>query len=117
MFEQFVEAIPQIGVVEPLFAREDRHRTRRSAIAFSMAESAAPALAPSGPPACAMSGLPPPPLPPSTSEALRTRSTAVKRDIRSAVTPTTTLALPSSLTRPSRPRRSRAASCPHRRGS
>ena len=34
-----------------------------------MAASAASALAPSGPPACAMSGVPPPPLPPKTSEA------------------------------------------------
>ncbi len=48
-------------------------------IAAAMASSAASALAPSGPPACAMSGLPPPPLPPSTSDALRTRSTAEKR--------------------------------------
>jgi hypothetical protein len=47
------------------------------AIAFSIAESAASALAPSGPPACAMSGRPPPPLPPSASEATRTRSTAL----------------------------------------
>ena len=48
--------------------------------AASIAFSAASALEPSGPPACAMSGLPPPPLPPSTSDALRTRSTAEKRD-------------------------------------
>ena len=34
-------------------------------MAFSIADSAASALAPSGPPACAMSGRPPPPLPPS----------------------------------------------------
>src|SRR6202790_3277586 len=47
------------------------------AIAFSIAESAAFALAPSGPPACARSGRPPPPLPPSASDATRTRSTAL----------------------------------------
>ncbi len=35
--------------------------------AASIAASAASAFDPSGPPACAMSGLPPPPLPPSTS--------------------------------------------------
>src|SRR6202795_4593497 len=69
-----------------------------SAIAFSIAESAAPALAPSGPPACAMSGRPPPPLPPSTCEATRARSTALKREVRSLVTPTTTPALPSPVT-------------------
>ena len=40
---------------------------------------AAPCRAPSGPPACAMSGRPPPPLPPSAS-APRTRSTALTRD-------------------------------------
>src|SRR5436190_1559287 len=68
------------------------------AIAFSIADSAASALAPSGPPACAMSGRPPPPLPPSTSEPLRTSSTALKREVRSAVTPTTMPALPSSVT-------------------
>ena len=47
--------------------------------AASIAFSAASALAPSGPPACAMSGRPPPPLPPSASAPLRTRSTALKR--------------------------------------
>src|SRR5258708_4810441 len=67
-------------------------------IAFSIADSAASALEPSGPPACAMSGRPPPPLPPSASDATRTRSTALKRDVRSLVTPTTTPALPSSET-------------------
>src|SRR5579864_6578434 len=64
--------------------------------ASSIAASAASALAPSGPPACAMSGRPPPPLPPSVAEAMRTRSTALWRGSRSAVTATTTLALPSS---------------------
>src|SRR5260370_982310 len=63
-----------------------------------MAESAASALAPSGPPACAISGRPPPPLPPSTCEATRARSTALKREVRSLVTPTTTPALPSPVT-------------------
>ena len=43
-----------------------------------------------------MSGRPPPPLPPSASAPLRTRSTAEKRAVRSAVTPTTMPALPSS---------------------
>src|SRR5262249_42567143 len=60
--------------------------------------SAASALEPSGPPACAISARPPPPLPPSASAPLRTRSIAEKRDVRSAVTPTTTPALPSSVT-------------------
>src|SRR5262249_10051299 len=64
----------------------------------SMALSAASALEPSGPPACAISARPPPPLPPSASAPLRTRSIAEKRDVRSAVTPTTTPALPSSVT-------------------
>src|SRR6266446_1945586 len=68
------------------------------AIACSIADSAASALAPSGPPACAMSGRPPPPLPPSASEPLRTSSTALKREVRSEVTPTTMPALPSSVT-------------------
>ena len=49
--------------------------------AASIAFSAASALAPSGPPACAMSGRPPPPLPPSASERLGTRSTAENRAI------------------------------------
>ena len=53
---------------------------------------------PSGPPACAISGRPPPPLPPRTSAPLRTRSTALKRGTRSLVTPTTMPALPSSVT-------------------
>ena len=64
-----------------------------------IADSAALAFAPSGPPACAMSGRPPPPLPPSASEPLRTRSTALnarsdRRDadhepaLPSSVTPT-----------------------------
>src|SRR5947199_5784 len=66
--------------------------------AAAMAASAASALEPSGPPACAMSARPPPPLPPSTSAPLRTRSIAEKRDVRSSVTPTTTPALPSSVT-------------------
>ncbi len=63
--------------------------------AASIALSAASAFDPSGPPACAMSGRPPPPLPPSASAPLRTRSTALKRDVRSSVTPTTMPALPS----------------------
>ena len=58
--------------------------------------SAASALEPSGPPACAMSGRPPPPLPPSASAPFCTRSTALKREVRSSVTPTTMPALPSS---------------------
>ena len=66
--------------------------------ASSTAASAASARAASGPPACAMSGRPPPPLPPSASDATRTRSTAEKREVRSGVTPTTTPALPSSVT-------------------
>src|SRR5260370_38864452 len=94
LFEQFVEAILQVRIVQPLPAREHRHRYTL-AIAFSMAESAAPALAPSGPPACAISGRPPPPFPPRASEATRTRSTALKREGRYLVTPTTTPPLPS----------------------
>src|SRR5712672_912573 len=66
--------------------------------AAAMAASAASALPPSGPPACAMSGRPPPPLPPSASAPRRTRSTALKRATRSAVTPTTRPALPSPVT-------------------
>ena len=61
-----------------------------------MAASASFAFAPSGPPACAMSGRPPPPLPPSASDAARTRSTALTREVRSSVTPTTSEALPSA---------------------
>src|ERR1700761_7762343 len=83
------------------FAAPDRNVARGGhapAIAFSIAASAASALAPSGPPACAMSGRPPPPLPPSASEPLRTSSTALKREVKSAVTPTTMPALPSSVT-------------------
>jgi hypothetical protein len=48
------------------------HRVRSFAQALpsaaSMAASAASAFEPSGPPACAISGRPPPPLPPNTSE-------------------------------------------------
>src|SRR3984893_7325852 len=97
VFEQFVEPVPQIRVVQPGPARKDLH-SQPLPIAFSIAASAALALAPSGPPACAMSGRPPPPLPPSASDATRTRSTALKRKVRSLVTPTTTPALPSSVT-------------------
>src|SRR3981189_2013058 len=97
VFKQLVEAIPPIRVARSSPAWGDRHR-QELPIAFSIAVSAAVALAPSGPPACAMSGRPPPPLPPSASEATRTRSTALKREVRSLVTPTTTPALPSSVT-------------------
>ena len=54
-----------------------------------------PRCAPSGPPACAMSGRPPPPLPPTAADAARTSSTALNRPVRSCDTPTTMLALPS----------------------
>src|ERR1035441_3796509 len=54
--------------------------------AASIALSASSALEPSGPPACAMSGRPPPPMPPSTSAPFFTRSTALKRLVRSSVT-------------------------------
>src|SRR5207344_65324 len=64
--------------------------------AASIALSASSAFDPSGPPACAMSGRPPPPLPPSASAPFFTRSTALKRLVRSSVTPTTMPALPSS---------------------
>src|SRR6476620_1008513 len=78
----------------PLCIGYDKLATAQApAIACSIADSAALALAPSGPPACAMSGRPPPPLPPSASEAILTRFTALKRAVRSAVTPTTTPAL------------------------
>src|SRR3954467_3528907 len=97
MLEQFVEPVPQVGVAQRTPAPDGCHGYALP-IAFSIADSAAFALAPSGPPACAMSGRPPPPLPPSASEARRTRLTALKREVRSAVTPTTTPALPSSVT-------------------
>src|SRR5262249_29978437 len=98
VLQQFIEAIPQIGIAKPTPARNEAHGPYAPIMAFSIAESAAAALAPSGPPACAMSGRPPPPLPPSASEATRTRLTALKREVRSGVTPTTTPALPSSVT-------------------
>ena len=63
-----------------------------------IAASAASAAEPSGPPAWAMSGRPPPPLPPSFSAASRTKSTALNACVRSGVTPTTTPALPSAET-------------------
>src|SRR5262249_27516143 len=66
--------------------------------AAAIGSGAARAWEPPGPPACAMSGRPPPPLPPSASAPLRTRSMALKRPVRSAVTPTTMPALPSSVT-------------------
>src|SRR5262249_16642540 len=66
------------------------------ASAASIAFSAASAFDPSGPPACAMSGRPPPPFPPSASAPFLTRSTAFNRLVRSSVTPTTMPALPSS---------------------
>ena len=49
------------------------------ASAASIASSASGALAASGPPACAMSGRPPPPLPPSAATPACTRSTALRR--------------------------------------
>src|SRR6266566_4079860 len=75
-----------------------QHQKGEQTSTNSIASSAASALEPSGPPACAMSARPPPPLPPSASAPLRTKSIAEKRDVRSAVTPTTTPALPSSVT-------------------
>src|SRR5690242_758915 len=128
VLQQLVEPVPQIGIAMRMLARNGRHRlcplalllgnrgaspilaerrgrglrrlkrTQAPAMAFSIADSAASALAPSGPPACAMSGRPPPPLPPSTSAPFRTRSTALKRLVKSGVTPTTMPALPSSVT-------------------
>src|SRR6185312_12345883 len=62
---------------------------------FSIAANASCAFVPSGPPACAMSARPPPPLPPSASAPSRTRSTALMRPVMSSVTPTTSEALPS----------------------
>src|SRR6187399_282355 len=64
--------------------------------AASIALSASSAFDPSGPPACAMSERPPPPLPPSASAPFLTSSTALKRLVRSSVTPTTMPALPSA---------------------
>lgn len=61
-----------------------------------MAARASAALEPSGPPAWAMSGRPPPPLPPVLSEATRTRSTALNLSVRSLVTATTMPSLPSA---------------------
>src|ERR1700722_2641295 len=48
----------------PMIAKCAESRQARARIASSIAASALPALAPFGPPACAMSGRPPPPLPP-----------------------------------------------------
>ena len=67
--------VPAQGLERPERRRGALHQA--PAIAFSIADNAALALAPSGPPACAMSGRPPPPLPPSASDATRTRSTAL----------------------------------------
>src|SRR3954453_10588562 len=72
-----------------------KHGADQPPRAEAIAASAASALAPSGPPAWAMSGRPPPPFPPSAAAAAFTRSTALKRDVRSSVTPTTMPALPS----------------------
>ena len=63
----------------PIPKAKKRMRRLAAPSAASIAFSAASALEPSGPPACAMSGRPPPPLPPSASAPLRTRSTALKR--------------------------------------
>ncbi len=72
-------------------------RTGARSFSFSrMASRAAAGLPLSGPPAWAMSGRPPPPLPPIASAATRTRSTALIRPVRSSVTPTTMEALPSA---------------------
>src|ERR1700684_170834 len=82
-------------------ARQPAPHTNRGTYApsaASIAARAASAFEASGPPACAMSGRPPPPLPPSASAPLRTRSTALKRLTRSSVTPTTMPALPSPVT-------------------
>src|ERR1700733_13462571 len=76
----------------PLYAGRLRMRVAPTAYApaarrtpSSTAASASWVFAPSGPPACAMSGRPPPPLPPSAAEPRRTRSTALKRLVRSGV--------------------------------
>ena len=65
------------------------------AISARTAARAACASPPSGPPPCAMSGRPPPPLPPSFSTPTRTRSTELKRSVRSSVTPAAIEARPS----------------------
>src|SRR6202453_821317 len=78
------------------FARTHVHCPAFARIPASTAASASFAFSPSGPPACAMSGRPPPPLPPNAAEPRRTRSTALKRAVMSAVTATTRLPLPSS---------------------
>src|SRR5262249_13655331 len=67
-----------------------------SVSAASIGAIASSAFAPSGPPAWAMSGRPPPPLPPSAAAPAFTRSTALIFAVRSSVTPTTSEALPSS---------------------
>ena len=78
MFEEVIDPAAQIVTLHRALPRR---LAQAPPIAFSIAESAASALAPSGPPACAMSGRPPPPLPPSASAAILTRSTALKREI------------------------------------
>src|SRR5262249_56620237 len=62
-----------------------------------IASIAALALEPSGPPACAKSGRPPPPLPPSASAPILTSSTALLAGVQSPVTPTARFALPSTV--------------------
>ena len=64
-------------------------------ICLAIASTASDAFAPSGPPAYAISGRPPPPLPPTAAAPARTRSTAEIVAVRSSVTPTATAALPS----------------------
>src|ERR1700730_13080824 len=66
--------------------------------AEAMASSAACALEPSGPPACAISERQPPPFQPTPSLPLRTRSTSEKPAVSSSVPPTPTPALPARLT-------------------
>ena len=65
-----------------------------AAATASMAACASSAF---GPPACAISGRPPPPLPPRAAEPSRTKSTALFVSVRSSVTATTTDALPASV--------------------
>src|SRR5580658_1910993 len=86
------ELIEQSVSLDPIF----RHSCRPYSNAARTASNASFVFPPSGPPACAISGRPPPPLPPTATAALRTRSTAFTLGKRSADTPTTMLAFPSA---------------------
>src|SRR5581483_7560783 len=90
-FQKRVDAMANPAAVAVF---DDLHAHAASAARrSSMAASASEAFEVSGPPACAMSGRPPPPLPPSFSAPSFTKSTALIFLVRSSVTPTTSDAL------------------------